>query len=215
MWTDILFDLDGTLTDSGPGISGSARYALEKMGRPVPPQAVLNSFVGPPLSRQFPDVCGFNEEETAIAIEHFRVYFAERGIHQNEVYPGIKDMLARLVAAGRRLHLATTKPLHLAQQVLNNFDLTQYFTCMAGTPPEHGGRDKPEIVREVLENAQVNPQNAVMVGDRLYDVEGAHENALPCIGVLYGYGGREELSGAGCDYLVGSVEDLERVLTGY
>ncbi len=124
-------------------------------------------------------------------------------------------MLARLTAEGRRLHIATSKPLYLAQQVLDMFDLAENFTSLAGSPAEHGGREKPDIVREVLEVGGISPKDAVMVGDRLYDVQGAHENGLPCVGVLFGYGGRQELTEAGCDYLAATVPQLEEILLAH
>lgn len=215
MWNDILFDLDGTLTDPVEGITGSVRHAMQQLGYPVPQQEVLNKFIGPPLNEIFSEVCGFSDETIIAAIEHFRLYFAEHGIYQNVPYPGITDLLAQLKAAGRRLHIATTKPLPLARQVLDMFDMTPYFTILAGSALEHAGRAKAEVVKEVLERGSIDPTAAVMVGDRVYDVVGAHENDLPCVGVLFGYGGLEELTSAKADYMAATVPQLGEILLAH
>lgn len=215
MWNDILFDLDGTLTDSGQGITGSVRHAMEQMGHPVPEQAVLNTFVGPPLNESFAEVCGFDEVQIAQGVELFRAWFAEHGIHQNYPYEGIADVLASLVAAGRRLHVATTKPLHLAEQVLDMFDLRQYFTILAGSALEHHGRAKGEVVAEVLARGGISPAGAVMVGDRKFDVEGAHQNGLPCVGVGFGYATPGELEAAGAEYIAPTVAALGKLLLSH
>lgn len=215
MWNDILFDLDGTLTDPGEGITGSVCHAMRQMGHPVPDQAVLNTFVGPPLNESFADVCGFDEEQIGRAVEHFRLYFAEHGIHQNVPFEGMAALLDRLVKAGRRLHIATTKPLYLAEQVLDMFDMKQYFTILAGSAAEHHGRAKAEVVAEVLERGHIDPAAAVMVGDRKYDVEGAHQNKLPCVGVSFGYAEPGEFEAAGADYVVDTVAELGDLLLAH
>lgn len=212
MWTDILFDLDGTLTDPGEGITGSVRKAMQHFNYPIPAQAVLESFVGPPLDDQFRLVCGFNDEQTATAITVFRGHFEAVGIHQNKLFPGIDGLLAELVQRGKTLHLATSKPLVFARQVLDTFGLAAYFTSMAGSTTNHPGRHKADVVREVMDTQQLNPQTAVMVGDRKFDVEGAHACGLPCVGLLLGYGGRQELEAAGAKYIAEDVPALRRIL---
>ena len=215
MWNDILFDLDGTLTDPGEGITGSVRHALDKMNHPAPEQAVLNTFVGPPLNDSFADVCGFSPEQIDEAVSHFREHFAQHGIYQNAPFEGMSQLLEALVAKGRRLHIATTKPLHLAQQVLKMFDMEDYFTILAGSSADHHGRAKAEVVREVLEKGAIDPANAVMVGDRIYDIVDAHENGLPCVAVEFGYAPPGELMEAGADYLAADVPQLLDILLSH
>lgn len=212
MWNDILFDLDGTLTDPVEGITGSVRHALTQLCHPVPPQEVLNRFIGPPLNQIFEEVCGFGKEKTEEAIGHFRLHFAKHGIYQNVPYKGMAQLLAKLKTQGRHLHIATTKPLPLAQQVLDMFNMAQYFDILAGSSLEHAGRPKSEVVEEVLQRGKIDPRKAVMVGDRVYDVVGAHNNALPCVGVLFGYGGMDELKNAKADYIASTVKELEEIL---
>lgn len=212
MWQHILFDLDGTLTDPAEGITGSVRYAMQKMGYPVPEQAVLERFIGPPLDEIFFEVCGYGAEQSAQAILYFREYFSSTGINQNEIFPGMADLLQELVDAGRTLHVATTKPLHFANVVLDNFDIAQYFGTVAGSGLAHAGRPKAEVVQEVLDTAGIDPAQAVMIGDRKHDVVGAHAYGLPCIGVTFGYGGRDELAQAGAEYIVDDMAGLRAVL---
>lgn len=214
MWKHILFDLDGTLTDPADGICGSAAHALETLGRPVPERRVLEGFVGPPLNEGFTELAGLPEADIPRAVEAFREYFARQGIHENEIYPGMAALLADLVASGRTLYVATTKPKPLAEQVLENFDIAKYFTLVCGSGLEHVGRPKGEVVAEVLAKAGIGAGDAVMVGDRRHDVAGAHENSLPCVGVLFGYGGLEELTAAGADYIAEDVDGLQAVLMG-
>ena len=212
MWTDILFDLDGTLTDSGEGITNSVRYALQEMNHPVPPQKVLNRFVGPPLNEMFAAACGLSGDAITEAITHFRIFYERTGFFQNEVYPGIPALLEKLKAAGKTLYVATTKPLPLAENVLRRFELAHHFSLLAGSTMEHAGRQKADVVAEVLQRAHIRPATAVMVGDRLYDVQGAHACGLPCVGVLFGYGDEEELTTAGADCLATDVQALGDIL---
>lgn len=214
MWQHILFDLDGTLTDPAEGITGSVRFAMQQMDFPVPEQAVLERFIGPPLDEVFGEVCGYDAEQSEQAILHFREYFTNQGINENEIFPGMAELLRELVERGCILHVATTKPLHFANVVLANFDIAQYFTTVAGSGLAHAGRPKAEVVQEVLDTAGIDPTQAVMVGDRKHDVIGAHACGLPCVGVAFGYGGREELTKAGAEYIVDDMAGLRAVLLG-
>lgn len=212
MWSELLFDLDGTLTDPAECITGSVRYAMEKMGHPVLPQEVLLKFIGPPLDEMFADVCGFTHSETQQAILYFREYFSETGIHQNRLYSGMAETLARLKAAGKRMYIATTKPSLYATQILETFEIAHYFNFVSGSELTHAGSPKAEIVQRVLDETGIDPKKAVMIGDRLHDVVGAHKNGLPCIGLLLGYGGRQELEDAGADYIAEDLAQLEQLL---
>ena len=209
----ILFDLDGTLTDPVEGITNSGRYALKMLGRPPLSQKELESFIGPPLNENFlaffPDM---PESEVEQAITLFREYFSEKGFWENEIYPGIAQLLATLCQNGASLHLATSKPLLFAQRVLDRFSLAQYFSIVEGSPMAHGGLQKADVIAAVLAQGGFSPADAVMVGDRKHDVLGAKQHAIATVGVLFGYGSREELVTADADCLAADMAELENIL---
>ena len=191
----ILFDLDGTLTDSAPGILNSVRYGCRRIGIPVPDEATLRRFLGPPLIDSFHNLCGLNDADTDRAVAAFREYFPDKGLFENEVYPGIPALLADLHARGCQLVLATSKPEEYA------LDETR--------------TDKAEVIAYALDTIGLTDKTGVvMVGDREHDVIGAKKNALPCIGALYGYGTREELHSAGAAAIADTVDDLHKLLLG-
>ncbi|MBR6744498.1 MAG: HAD family hydrolase [Clostridia bacterium] len=199
----ILFDLDGTLTDSAEGIVNSVVYALERKGVPYASKQALRRFVGPPLQDAFRDYCGFSEEEAKDAVRLFREYFTEKGIYENAVYEGVPEMLRSLCKAGFRLAVATSKPEAFAKQILERFDLAKYFTVIAGASMD--GTDKPTVIRQALSRLHTEPSfRALMVGDREHDIFGAKEVGIASLGVLYGYGSEEELKEAGAAYLADS-----------
>ena len=181
-WDTVLFDLDGTVTDSQEGIVNSVSYALKRLGREVPSPDMLTTFVGPPLHESFPALCGMNEEETERAIREFRIYFERYGWAENAPYAGMAELLASLCAAGLRLVIATSKPEEFARRVLRHFELAQYFDDICGSRLEDkSSADKASVVRTALMRADVTG-HAVMVGDRRHDIYGAHANGLEAIG---------------------------------
>jgi len=209
MWKTVLFDLDGTLTDSQLGITNSVSYALAHFGIHAEPKDLIK-FIGPPLSESLPEFYGFSPAQTAEAIEVFREYFTEKGWLENAPYPGIADLLRDLRDAGKQLMVATSKPEAQAVRVLKHFGLAEYFDLIRGAPiGNEDGAKKADVIRSVLGYAE-GP--AVMVGDRRHDVAGAHETGLPCIGVLYGYGGREELEKAGAEFIAEDLDGLRELL---
>lgn len=211
MWKTVLFDLDGTLTDSAPGITNSVARALAYFGIEEEPQNLLR-FIGPPLNESLPEYYGFTPEQTVKAVEVFREYFVEKGWLENAPYPGIPELLRDLKDAGLQLMVATSKPEVQAVRILKHFGLAEYFDLIRGAPAgnEDGAR-KASVIREALRCAE-DPSSVVMVGDRRHDVEGAGENGIPCIGVLYGYGSREELSAAGASFIAENLEALKKLL---
>ena len=214
----ILFDLDGTLTDSGPGIINGVTYALRHFGIEVTDRAAIGrGFIGPPLSVSFPAEYGFSEERTKAAIGLFREYYDEKGLFENSPYPGIPELLGRLKDAGKRLVLATSKPLPLAKRVLRRFRLEQYFEDVCGGTLDERRNTKAAIIEDALKTAGISDlSRALMVGDRSLDVIGAHANGISCIGILYGgYGTREELEKAGADRIASDVAELEAQLLGW
>lgn len=209
----ILWDLDGTLTDPGEGITKSVAYALDKFGIAVPDLRELYCFIGPPLLETFMERYAFPKEQAQKAIGYFREYFTARGILENQVYPGVALMLKTLKESGRQLILATSKPEVFAVKILKYFDLAQYFDAVVGSTLEETRSHKYQVIAHILSVYDHLPrEKMVMVGDRKHDVEGAHKNGLPAVGVLYGYGSREELEGAGADRLAGTVEALCQLL---
>ena len=211
-WDTVLFDMDGTLTDSQEGIVKSVSYALGRLGRELPPRDTLTAFIGPPLHESFSAICGMDEAETERAVCEFRDYFARRGWAENVPYEGMAEFLAALHAAGLRLIVATSKPETSAQKILKHFSLERYFDLICGSHPEDkSSADKASVVRAALTRAGA-PKRAVMVGDRRHDMAGAHANGLEAIGVLYGYGSREELTAAGAEQLAADLNELKAIL---
>ena len=210
----ILFDLDGTLTDPGMGITNSVAHALAHFGITVTDRSELYRFIGPPLMDSFMEYYGFTEEQATEAVKVYREYFADRGWAENTVYEGIETLLAELVAGGKTLLVATSKPQIFAERILTHFGLDKYFTHICGVALQAPrGYSKADVIREALAKAGVNDLSAaVMVGDRHHDIDGAKAVGLDSIGVLYGYGDREEHEVAGADAIAESVDVLKQLL---
>lgn len=204
----ILFDLDGTLTDNGEGITNSVAYALRKFGITPPPREELNKFVGPPLRDRFVE-CYVGEENGDRAVEYYREYYRPHGIFENVVYDGIPETLAALKEAGCTLAVATSKPEIFAKRIADHFDLSQYFTVIAGSTLDGSLIKKGDVIEYCLGKLG-NPDRSrtVMVGDREHDILGAAQAGLPGIGVTYGYGSREELTAAHALAIIDSPADL-------
>lgn len=212
----ILFDLDGTLTDSGPGILNSFDYALNKMNLKLPADFNRREFIGPPLSESFGKFCGFQGEELQDAIRYYREYFSENGIFENVVYPGIEELLCKLKENGYRLYIATSKPEVFAKRIAEHFKLSKYFDFIAGSLLEGGRGKKQEVIQYVLDENHITDRNRIlMIGDRKYDVTGAAEFGIKTIGVSFGYGGREELEYAGAYRVADDTEELFTVISDY
>ncbi len=211
MWNTILFDLDGTLTDSQVGIINAVSFALEHYGVHME-RGELMKFIGPPLMESLPEYCGFSVEQSRAATDKFREYYHARGWLENAPFPGIPEMLRDLKAAGKQLMVATSKPEDMAVRVLEHFALAEYFDHICGAPrTDPDSAKKADVIRNALRYAG-DLSRVIMVGDRRHDVAGARETGLPCVGVLFGYGGREELEEAGAAFLAEDVEALERLL---
>lgn len=210
----ILFDLDGTLTDPKEGITKSVQYALKAYGIEEPDRDKLCPFIGPPLTDSFQKFYGFTPEDAKAALYKYREYFSVKGIFENKVYEGMGEMLKKLKQEGFILAVATSKPELFAEQILEHFELSQYFTVIGGADMEEKRVKKADVIAYTLErlSAAKDEADIVMVGDRLHDAEGAKEHGIPCLGVLYGYGSREELLQAGVFALAESVADLESQL---
>lgn len=190
MYKAILFDLDGTLTDSGEGITKSVQYALEKLGHPVEDLSELNCFVGPPLVQQFMSFAGFDEETARQAVVFFRERYVPIGLYENFLYPGIKEVLTGLKARGFRLAVASSKLEVSVNKVLDTFGIADAFEVVVGGAQGGKSAEKKEVVEEALRRLGFDDrrQEVILVGDTHYDVIGAHEAGLDCLAVTYGYG---------------------------
>lgn len=217
MWNTVLFDLDGTLTDPRVGITRAVARALEHFGIREEPDR-LTHFIGPPLDESFPEFYGFDAERVEVATEKFREYYVRQGWLENVPYSGITELLRDLKASGKNLMVATSKPQVTAVRILEHFGMTQYFDGIFGAPLDNQeGAKKVNVIRNALSWASSawdgwDYSGAVMVGDRRHDVAGAHQAGLPCIGVLYGYGDREEHENAGADFIVEDIPALRELL---
>lgn len=209
----ILFDLDGTLTDSAPGIINSVKYALNKLNIEIPPYNVLEKFIGPPLIDSFKNVCGIKDDTITTAVMYFREYFEEKGLYENSVYEGVPELLETLYSKGKKIILATSKPEKFAVIILKHFDLYKYFSEICGATLDEKRTLKNEVIEYTLKKANVNNfDNVVMVGDRHHDIDGARLNNIKSIGVLYGFGDYKELSNARADFIVNDTKELLNVL---
>ena len=209
----VLFDLDGTLTDPGEGITNSVAYALRQFGIENTDRTQLYKFIGPPLKQSFMQYYGFSDQQAEEAVAQYRVYFAPKGLFENKVYPGVPQLLAQLRAKGYKLLLATSKPEGFAVQILEHFGLLEYFDVAAGATMDGSRVAKADVIAYALQKAGVTDRTrAVMVGDRLHDVEGAKAQGLACIGVLYGYGDAAELTAAGAAHLAATPAEVLQYL---
>lgn len=221
MFNYILFDLDGTLTDPKLGITSSVQYALRALGIEEPSLDKLEPFIGPPLADSFREFYGLDEGQIETAIAKYRERFNDRGIYENEIYPGIAEMLAALKASGKKLSIASSKPTQFVERILDYFDIRTYFDVIVGSNMDGTRSKKEEVVEEALrqmlpsELTSAEKKAAVaMVGDRRFDIEGAREHGITSVGVSFGYAPEGELEQAGADYIVDTVNALLEVLNG-
>ena len=206
----VLFDLDGTLTDSGEGIINCAVFAMERLGIPVPPREELGVFVGPPLwdtFRQF----GVPSDRVDEAVEIFRSRYVPIGKFENTPYPGIRETLEALRAQGRKLYVATSKPEVTAREILEHFDLSRYFAEICGATVDKTRTSKEDVIAYLL-SMDACRENSVMVGDTAFDVIGAAAHGIPTIGAAWGYGKTEDMVSAGAAAIARSPEDLLRII---
>lgn len=206
----ILFDLDGTLTDSGEGIINCAQYAFQQMGYPVPPREEMGVFVGPPLWDTF-EKFGIPKERTDEAVQIFRSRYVPIGKFENTPYPGIRELLEALGAEGNLLYVATSKPETTAVEVLEHFDLAKYFDRICGADLEKKRNSKDAVIAYLL-NMTGSDAEMVMVGDTEYDVLGAAAHGIPTIGVSWGYGNVAAMEKAGAKAIANSTEELLEML---
>ena len=206
----ILFDLDGTLTDSGEGIMKSAVYALSHYGIEAPPEQQLRTVVGPPLSESFARF-GVPQEKIKEAIEIYRSRYIPIGRFENHPYPGVRELLEQLRNDGHKLYVATSKPEWMSIEILEYFDLAKYFNIICGASTDFSRNTKDAVIAHLLSQCDAKT-NAVMIGDTAYDVIGAKVHNIPCIGVSWGYGTTEDMKNAGALAIAYTIEQLYDLL---
>ena len=209
----ILFDLDGTLTDPSQGITNSVVYALNKWGIEENDYEKLCSFIGPPLIDSFINYYNFSREKASLTVDYFREYFSVKGLFENNIYVGIKELLEKLYNKNIKIILATSKPEVFAKQILEHFDIAKYFAFVAGATINETRTDKKEVIEYALKECNITDvTTAVMIGDRKYDILGGKALGLKTIGLLYGFGSLEEIKTAEPDYIAETVGELEKIL---
>lgn len=207
----ILFDLDGTLTDSGEGIINCAVYALEHFGLPIPTREKLRVIVGPPLHDSFLRF-GVSPEQVEEAIKVYRQRYVPIGAYENIPYPGIRELLEKLRSLGHRLYVATSKPEEMSVKILEHFGLASCFTQICGATFDKSRSTKEQVIAHLLESTG-EAGHMIMVGDTAFDVIGAKAHGIPCIGVSWGYGEVADMEAAGATAIAHSMEELFDLLT--
>lgn len=201
----VFFDLDGTLTDPKPGIVGSIRYALEKLGITEQPDD-LDWCIGPPLEESFSRLCPDVPSEIAIAL--YRERFSSIGLYENRVFDGTQDMLATVQECGGVMHVATSKPHIFAKKILDHFGLSHFFCHIFGSELDGTRANKADLLAYALKQSGADPHSSLMIGDRKHDIVGAHANGIGSAGVLWGYGSRCELQQAGAQCILSNIRHL-------
>lgn len=209
MYDIVLFDLDGTLTDPGIGITNSVMHALKHFGITVNDRSELYKFIGPPLLDAFSSYFGFTKEQSEEALRVYREYFSVNGLFENEIYDGIIPLLDNLKKRNKKILLATAKPELYATKILKHFDIFDYFDFVAGASMDESRNKKEDVILYAIENFGIkDTSKCIMIGDREHDILGAKKFSMDSIGVLYGYGSREELTDAGASFIVENVCDI-------
>lgn len=208
----ILFDLDGTLTNPKEGITRCVQHALRYFGIEKECDDLL-CFIGPPLKEQFMEYAALSEEDAVKAVEVYRERFAPIGLFENEIYDGILDMLSSFKKQGKVLAVATSKPTVFAEKICEKYGITPYLSNLSGSELDGRNTDKALVIENAMKALGATRDETVMVGDRRHDCEGAEKNGIPCIGVSYGFGGTEELSEGGADFIAHSPEELLKILS--
>lgn len=209
----LLFDLDGTITDSETGITRCVEYALNYFGIQVSDLHDLLPFIGPPLLDSFKEFYHFTDEQAVIATEKYRERYKDKGIYENELYPGIEELLAQARQNGKTVILATSKPEIFARRILDYFKLSDYFSFIAGSGLDGSLHTKTDVINYILQSNNITDlSRVVMIGDRKHDIIGAKNVGIDSIGVLYGFGDYDELSEAGATHIIKDIAELRNLL---
>lgn len=207
----ILFDLDGTITNNQLGITKSVQYALNHLGVEVTNLDELKPFIGPPLLDAFKQLYGFDDNKAQLAVKIYREYYSQKGIYENTPYDGINNCLAAIQRQGVQIILATSKPEIFARKILERFELIQYFDNVVGADLDGAISAKTDVMRKAIEISGINNrEQAVMIGDRMFDIDSSNEIGIESIAVLYGFGSLKELETSNPTYIVSTVEQLQQ-----
>ncbi|MDR3167354.1 MAG: HAD hydrolase-like protein [Treponema sp.] len=210
-YTNILFDLDGTLTDPFLGITNSWKYALEKLNIEID-QNILKTFIGPPLEKIFFEYFKFDKENTEIGKRYYREYFSEKGLYENTLYDGVEDLLKELNTRNKICVLATSKPIVFAEKIIKHFNIDTYFKYTVGGNLEGTFVEKEDIIKHIVRKYNLRKSETILVGDRKYDIIGANKNGIKSIGVLYGYGSKEELENENPEYIINNAKEILEII---
>lgn len=214
MYKAILFDLDGTITESGEGIMKSVQYALEKIGKPENDLQKLRVFIGPPLIEQFMKYASMDISDAKLCVEYFRERFSTKGIYENKLYPNVEYVLKSLKDSGYDLAISSSKPEFFVLQILENFQIKNYFDEIVGSTLDEKRTEKSDVIYETLKRMDLldNRESVLMVGDRKHDILGAKSQNIDCIGVSYGYGSIAELKDSNPVNIIHSIDEILEIL---
>ena len=207
---NILFDLDGTLTDPREGITRSIQYALAKLGIDEPDLSKLEHFIGPPLLQAFMQFYGFDEARAWEAVNYYRERFKVTGLYENEVFEGVIELLETLEGQGRHLYIATSKPWEFAREIARHFNFARHFKMIYGSELDGTRTNKVELIKHLLAEEGLDPAQTLMIGDRKHDLIGARTNGLDCVAVGYGFGSRDELTAEAPTYHFDTLAQLHQ-----
>lgn len=214
MYKTILFDLDGTLTESGEGIMKSVQYALEKIGKPEDNLDNLRVFIGPPLLEQFMSYASIDKETAKLCVKYFRERFSTKGIFENKLYPNVEYVLKTLKDKGYLLAVSSSKPEFFVLQILEYFNIKKYFDEVVGSTLDEKRTAKSEVIYETLNRMNLlnNREYILMVGDRKHDIIGAKSQDIDCLAVSYGYGSISELKNSKPLEIINSIDEILEIL---
>lgn len=213
--TSLLFDLDGTLTDSKDGIINSVLYSLQRLGIYNISQETLISFIGPPLRESFTKSLGLSHQDSELAVQYYREYYMDKGMYENSVYEGIPELLTFCKKESITLYVATAKPEHYAGKIIEHFNLDSYFKDICGCTLDATRDNKTAVIGYVLQKHGLYTDNTIMIGDREHDINGAHSHNVRSIAVGYGYGTRKELQDCNPSYYAVTVKELQQLISTF
>lgn len=213
-YKNVLFDLDGTISDSSPGIINAYQYSLNKMGFPGDDPAVIKSYIGSPLRSYYTDEKNLDGSDSEIAVKFFREYYSETGIFENNLYDKMDELIGELFNNGNRVFIATSKPLEFALRILTHFKLKEYFTSIHGSDMSADNKPKDKLISDAIIMNGLAKAESVMIGDRYHDIRGARSNGIDSIAVTYGFGSKTEIETEKPDHIAANSDDIRNIIFG-